>query len=93
MIDKVKEFINKMNDKGIPVPMVRDPKTGKGSVTLTLVFISANIVLVALLNSFANVFKGVDTGNAITWFTICLGAYLGRKMQKDGNKIDMDGDK
>lgn len=93
MKEKIKQFISKMNEKGIPVPMIRDPKTGIGSVTLTLVFISANVVLVSLLNSFANIFKGVDVANSLAWFSICLASYLGRKMQKDGNKIEIDEDK
>lgn len=81
MIEKVKELMRKMNDAGIPIPVLRDPSTGKGSVTLTLLFISSNVVLIALLNSFANVFKGVDTSSAISWFVICYGGYLGRRFQ------------
>lgn len=89
-----KEFVNKLNEKGIPLPTLKDPQTGKGSVTLTLVFISANIVIVALLNSFAKVFKGVDTDNAIQFFLICLGGYLGRKFQtKNGASIEAPSDK
>ena len=89
MIEAIRKFINKMNAMGIPMPMLRDPKTGVGSVMLTLLFISANMVIIALLNSFANFFKGVDTSNSIEFFMICLGGYLGRKFQtKSGNTID-----
>jgi hypothetical protein len=90
MVQKIKEIINKMNEKGIPIPMVRDPKTQKPSVSLTLVVISGNIVLISLLNSFANVFKGVDTESAIYWFIVCFGGYLGRKFQTNGKDLTIE---
>lgn len=80
------KFVSSMNEAGIPLPTLRDPKTKKGSVTFTLLFISSCILIVALLNSFANVFKGVDTSNAIQFFLICYGGYLGRKFQTKETK-------
>lgn len=88
MFEKIRTFVDKMNKMGIPTPFLRDPKTGVGSVTLTLVFISANLVILSLLNSFAQKFKGVDTSNSIEFFMICLGGYLGRKFQKGGTTIE-----
>lgn len=83
------KFVAQMNEKGIPLPTLRDPKTKEGSVTLTLLFISSCILIVALLNSFANIFKGVDTNNAIEFFLISYGGYLGRKMQtKNGSSVE-----
>lgn len=76
----IKKFIEDINKKGIPTPMLRDPKTGQGSITATLVFLSSLYVQIALLNSFAQIFKGVDTVNALYWFGMCLSAYLGRKI-------------
>jgi hypothetical protein len=91
MLEQVKKIMEKLNKAGVPLPVLRDPQTGLGSVTLTLLFISANVVLIALLNSFAKVFKGVDTENALQFFLICLGGYLGRRFQ--GKNISLDSDK
>jgi hypothetical protein len=48
LFEKWKQFVRDMNAKGIPVPTVRDPKTGFGSISLTLVFISSVIVIVGI---------------------------------------------
>lgn len=92
MLDKIKEFVNKMNAAGVPMPMVRDSKTGQGSVSLTLVFLSSLYVQLALLNSFAQFFKGVDIQNALYWHGLCLTLYFGRSFKKDGNKVEISGD-
>jgi len=83
-------FLNKLNKKGIPVPTVRDPKTGLGSVSLTLVFLSSIYVQVALLNSFAQIFKGIDIVNALYWHGMSLALYFGRSINKDGSRIQIE---
>lgn len=82
MLDKLKEFINKMNKAGVPVPFLRDPKTGVGSISLTLVFISANMVILSLIGSVNQLVKGIDVSNSLEFLMISLGAYLGRQYQK-----------
>lgn len=90
MITKIKEIIRKMNDAGIPLPVARDPATGKGSVTFTLVAISGGVVLIGLLNSAANVFKGVDMTNALYWHGMALATYMGRRMSGDGKTMTIE---
>ena len=91
-LQDIKSFISRMNAKGVPLLMVRDPKTGEGSVSLTLVFLSSIYVQLALLNSFALLFKGVDVTNALYWHGMCLSLYFGRKFQKDGTKVELSDD-
>ena len=50
-------MFKKLNKYGIPLPMIRDPRTGLGSVSLTLVILSSVYVQLALLNMFAQMFK------------------------------------
>lgn len=96
-------FVNKMNEQGIPLPMVR--ANGKASVTATLVVISSFMMAVPC---------AIMIGTVVTriggWFTLneanqaqlmnafsaaiqmhiaALGAYLGRGMQRgaDGKVI------
>jgi len=93
--DRLKKLINELNKKGVPLPTVRDPKTGVGSVSLTLVILSSIYVQIALLNSFANIFEGVNFDGALYWFMSCASLYFVRKYQKgkDGVLLDVKDDK
>jgi hypothetical protein len=89
MIDKIKAFIVKMNQYGIPVPMIREPKTQQASVTLTLVVVSFAMVVLSLVGSITAKVKGIDVNNSLELLMISLGAYLGRHYQK-GQGISSD---
>ena len=81
--EKWKTFVNSLNSNGIPVPMLRSPDTGKASVSLTLVFISFNLVIIGLMGKYSRMLEGVDVSQAISLFSICAALYWGRKFQKD----------
>ena len=81
-----KEFIEKMNIKGVPIPVVRDPKTGVGSVSLTLVFLSSLWVQIGLIGKLSGFLGGFDIDAALYWFMACSALYWGRKLS--GNKSD-----
>lgn len=91
-LQSIKDFISKMNKVGVPLPLIRDPKTGLGSVSLTLVFLSSLYIQLALLNSAAQIFKGVDITNALYWHGMALALYFGRAIKKDGSKVDISGE-
>lgn len=92
-------FIDKMNKMGIPVPTVRDPKTGKGSITASLIVFSAGMfgfcilfMLASAVAKWAGFFVLTDATLAqiktaadysFQFLLAALGGYLGRKMQKD----------
>lgn len=94
-----KDLVNKANVNGIPLPTFRDPKTGKGSVTVTMVKVSfalcviPTLVMIAtVLTKLAGVFTLTDANqaqlmnsftSAIQLYIASLGAYLGRKLQRD----------
>jgi hypothetical protein len=80
------KFVDKMNRKGIPVPVIRDPYTGKGSVSLTLLFLSSIWVQVGLIEKLTNKLGGFDMQSAIYWFMACAALYFGRKL--GGSKAD-----
>jgi hypothetical protein len=78
---------SKANKYGIPLPTVRDPVTGKGSISLTLVFISFNIVIAGLIGKWANIFGGIDIAQALNLFYACAALYWGRKFQSENSSI------
>lgn len=100
---KWKAFVDRMNKYGVPVPTVRDPRTGKGSITAALVVFSAGMfgfcimfMLAASVAKWAGAF--VMTTEALLqvktaadysfqFLLAALGGYLGRHLQK-GESID-----
>lgn len=85
------DFTAKMNKYGVPLPTVRDPKTGLGSISLTLVFISFNMVLIGLVGKWAGALGGIDLTQALNLFYACAALYWGRKFQRgDASLGDVD---
>jgi hypothetical protein len=82
IVAKLKEFIKKLNESGVPLPMIRDPQTKQPSVSLTLLVISAVNVQLSLLTKFVVMMKGMDTANSMEWFIVCCGLYFGRALSK-----------
>lgn len=98
-----RDLVNRMNEKGIPVPMARS--NGKPSITATMVMVSFALCAIPVLLMIGTVITklaGVFTLNdaneqqlmnafssAIQLYIASLGAYLGRGMQRgsDGKVI------
>lgn len=80
MLNRVKDFLTKLNQLGIPIPMLRDPKVGVSSVSFTMMFISFNTVLVGLIGKWSGFFGGINIEQAIYLFLICASLYFGRTL-------------
>lgn len=92
MIEKWKEILRQMNEKGISIPLITD--RGVGSVSLTLLFISSVYVQLGLINNLlAKLLKTndtVDMSNSLYWFSMTAALYFGRKLSKDKDKLEID---
>jgi hypothetical protein len=82
MLEKLKQVVADGNSKGVPIPTLRDPKTGVGSVSLTLVFLSFNLCLFGMIGKITKVIGEVDLTNALWLFGICTSLYFGRTIVK-----------
>lgn len=71
------------------MPMVRDPKTGNASVSLTLVFLSFNLWLISILDTWAQVFGGIDVNQTFNMVIVCFGLYYGRKLSFGKGKYEL----
>ena len=80
--EAVKKLVDESNSRGVPVPLIRDPKTGMGSVSLTLVFLSFNVVLAGLIGKITKFLGDVDMTNSLWLFGICTSLYFGRTFSK-----------
>ena len=99
-------FVDKMNKYGVPVPTVRDPKTGTGSITAALVVFSAGLLgfciifmLATTIAKWAGFFALTDLSIAqvktaadysFQFLLAALGGYLGRYLQKGGSDSQPD---
>lgn len=88
--EKWLEIAKKASEKGIPMPVIRDPKTGVGSVSLTLVFISFNVWLVSVIGKAAGALGGMNPDQTLNMFLAAAGLYWGRKFQKDDKKSSLE---
>lgn len=75
---KLADLVRLANKYGIPLPMVRDPKTGIGSVSLTLVFISSIMVILGLVGKWSGRLGVVDINNSLEFFYASSALYFGR---------------
>ena len=83
MFEKIKALIQRGNEFGIPILVVTDPQTGKGSISASLVVISSIAVLASLVTA------KVSNSGAFEFFVASCSLYFGRKFQsKSGNSID-----
>lgn len=82
---------NKMNERGLPLPLLRDNKTGKGSYTLTMFWVSFNVAIITLVGKVTKLLGDVDYSNVLWLLGITGGFYMGRKFSKDGDKLELGG--
>jgi hypothetical protein len=80
-------LVSKANSLGIPVPTIRDPKTGLGSVSLTLVFVSSLFVIAGIVGKWSAKFGDIDMASAFQFFWTAVSLYWGRKFQSKDVKF------
>lgn len=79
-LDKLKEFVNKLNEKGIPLPLFRDH--GTGSVSLTLLIVSFTMWMLSVVGKAAGFVGGINTSDCFNMVIAMSGLYFGRKVHK-----------
>ena len=75
----IKQFIIKLNDYGIPLPLFRIE--GKPTLTGTLTIISFLVAILGQIGKISGWVGGVDDNTSIYILVTTLSAYLGRRMQ------------
>lgn len=89
--EKCSQMSRDANVFGINVPTIKDPKTGLGSVSLTLVFISSLLVIIGLVGKWSGLLGIVDIENALEFFYASSALYFGRRwVSKTGNTLTSD---
>lgn len=75
---KLLELTRRANQHGINIPMIKDPKTGIGSVSLTLVFVASIMVILGLVGKWSGKLGVVDINNSLEFFYASCALYFGR---------------
>lgn len=91
MFAKIKNWILSLNEEGVPLPLLRDPKAKTGSVTLTMFWISFNIAILTLAGKITKVIGDVDYSNVLWLLGLTGSFYLGRRIQGDGKNMSLEG--
>lgn len=86
----VYKTLSYLNSQGFPLPMLRDPKTGKGSVTLTMFWLAFNVAIFTLAGRITNLIGDVDYSNVLWLLALTGGLYLGRKMQAGKDSVSLE---
>jgi len=86
----IKRLVLVCNSYGIPLPLVHDPKTGTGSVSLTLVVVSSLMVLVGLVSQWSGVPGTVDMDSALEFFYASSFLYFGRTWRTGASAKDTE---
>jgi hypothetical protein len=87
-VNKLKNIFKKMNQYGVPLPMIR--VDNKPSITATFAFISFNTALLGQIGKVTKILGTVDLDAANYLFFGCLFAYLGRRMTADKGRIEFN---
>jgi hypothetical protein len=91
-VEKLKQLIDLANSKGIAVPMLRDPKTGSGSITATMFIITHIVAIVVLFGKVTKILGDVDYNSVLMLYGLSGSFYLGRKMSGDGKTMTVEGE-
>ena len=87
--EKVSKLAREANLFGISVPTIKDPKTGMGSVSLTLLFLSSALVILGLVGKWSGFLGMIDIENALEFSYASSALYFGRRWtSKTGNTMD-----
>lgn len=79
-----------MSEKGIPLPLLRDHKSGRPSVSLTMMIVVFTMWLLGVIGSVSGALKGIDLDSTFNMFLAVSSLYFGRRLVKDGSKIEVE---
>jgi hypothetical protein len=81
LVEKVKAKVKELQEKGLPIIVLRDVVTGKPSITYTLFVASAVMCLLAQVE-YSRASIDLNFDEALQFFDSCAMAYIGRHVIK-----------
>lgn len=92
ILEKLRQFVNWMHDRGIPLPLLRDSGRDAPSISYTMMVISFLFCLLGLLQKLNSTDLDVDMSQALVLLGITTSLYYGRKAQinAENKTVDID---
>jgi hypothetical protein len=81
LIERIKNAIKALNEKGIPTPIMRDMISGKPSITYTMLLVSFALTILASF-SLGEEQLGLKFDQCLSLLSYVGIGYIGRKYQK-----------
>lgn len=86
-MEKIKALIKTMQEKGIPVLFVRDPKTKEPSVSLTMVVVSFGLCVIGIIGKMGGYWQ-IDINQSLNLLSISSALYWGRKFSSGDKTVE-----
>lgn len=87
MIEKLRNLMRYMHDRGVAIPLIRNTD-GNPSVSLTMMIISFVFCLVGLLQKLNSTDLDIDMSQALVLLTITSGLYFSRRVTEGGKSSE-----
>lgn len=82
------KYLKRINAEGISLAFLKDPSTGKSSVSLTLLIASFVLTIVGIIGKWGGYLK-IDIDQSLSLFYACSALYFGRKITAGKTTIDI----
>lgn len=89
-LKKWESFVVMLSNNGIPVLVLKDPKTKEPSITFSMLIVSFVICCLALIGKLSSspTIQSIDFNNSFNLFLACAGLYWGRKLQTPTGSVE-----
>lgn len=92
--NKVHKQLVYWNEKGVPIPLIRDQHMNGGSLPGTMFFVSFNVALITLIGRITKLVDGVEYSN-VMWLMGLTGSFwfmevLGKKVSINKDSFELD---
>lgn len=84
----INDLIKQLQSNGIPIILLKCPKTKEPSLSLTLVVISAFFVVISILSNFFAFLKGINHDQALDFFMTSCALYFGRGFSSSKGSLE-----
>src|SRR5438093_254295 len=97
MLQKLKDYMVKLNEEGIAIPLFRDPVKDRGCISTSMFIISFTAAIILLAGKASTYFGSIDYNNVLWLLGLTGSFYFGevfnKKLNIDGKKVDITDEK
>ena len=80
ILNQLKQWISSLNGKGVPLPVIRDPKTNVGSFSATLLVIATILHVYGIIHGWVSPDAKLDVSHSFEFFLACASLYFFRSL-------------